>query len=192
MRRGMAEWAARGIAGRGVLLDIYGYCRAHHGRPYDPWTTHGVPLSVIQACARHQRVTFRKGDILILRTGYHVVYESATEDAVREKSVRNPPEYAGVAQDIALAEWIYDHKFAAVAGDAPAFEAWPVDRTGPLGCALHEIFLGGWGMPIGEMWYLERLVEQCRQHDRWTFFLSSSPLNVPGGVASSPNVMAIF
>jgi hypothetical protein len=58
--------------------------------------------------------------------------------------------------------------------------------------AMHEVFLAGWGMPIGEMFYLEELAEQCRRLGRWTFFFTSEPLNVNGGVASPPNALAIL
>jgi len=57
---------------------------------------------------------------------------------------------------------------------------------------LHEVLLAGWGCPIGEMFDLERLAEECRKRDRWTFFLCSEPLNVKGGVASPPNAIAIL
>jgi hypothetical protein len=58
--------------------------------------------------------------------------------------------------------------------------------------ALHEVLLAGWGCPIGEMWDLEKLAEECRKRGRWTFFLCSEPLNVNGGVASPPNAIAIM
>jgi hypothetical protein len=57
---------------------------------------------------------------------------------------------------------------------------------------MHEVFLAGWGMPIGEMFDLEALAVECRKRDRWTFFLCSEPLNVKGGVASPPNAIAIL
>ena len=44
-------------------------------------------------------------------------------------------------------------------------------------------------MPIGELWDLEKLAEECKKRGRWTFFLTSSPLNLRGGVASPPNAM---
>lgn len=47
-------------------------------------------------------------------------------------------------------------------------------------------------MPIGECWDLEELSETCRKLDRWTFMLTSEPLNLYGGVASPPNAIAIF
>jgi hypothetical protein len=57
---------------------------------------------------------------------------------------------------------------------------------------MHEVFLGGWGMPIGEMFYVEKLAEECRRLGRWTFFFTSEPLNVIGGIASPPNALAIL
>lgn len=236
--KGIGEVAKHGIAGRAVLLDIYGFTRtaASPEARYDPWKTHQIPLRVIQDCMAHQNVTLKPRDILILRTGYHAIYnahrqgngkgndtgthndqgpakarhhnEDGNNDneknddntglrAIKAKSEAGSPGYAGVAQDLAITEWLWTNRVAAVAGDAPAFESWPPQPsrdTNPAsgGFMQHEILLGGWGMPIGEMWYLEHLVEICRSLDRWTFFLSSSPLNVPGGVASPPNVMAIF
>ena len=68
-----------------------------------------------------------------------------------------------------------------------------------------------WGCPLGEMVDLEKLSETCREKNRWTFFVTSSPANVPGmhsleenlvnnladtksigGVASHVNGLAIF
>lgn len=191
MANGISEWSAHGgIASRGVLLDIYSYCESH-GMSYNPWTTFGISLETIKACIEHQKVKFRKGDIVIFRTGYHQRYNKATDGERERKSALNPPEYAGIAQDLAIVEWIYNNKFAAVAGDAPAFESWPPKQMSS-GHFLHEILLAGWGMPIGELWYLEHLQKTCKDLGRWSFFLTSSPLNVPGGVATPPNVMALF
>jgi len=47
-------------------------------------------------------------------------------------------------------------------------------------------------MPIGEMFDLERLAEECEKRGRWSFFVTSAPLRVPGGIASPPNAIAIF
>jgi hypothetical protein len=72
---------------------------------------------------------------------------------------------------------------------------------------MHEYMLAGWGMPIGkfsllaegisandlgELFDLERLAETCKQLNRWTFFMSSSPFNMKGGISSPPNAQAIF
>ena len=78
-------------------------------------------------------------------------------------------------------QWLWESQFAAVAGDAPAFERSPVGQgkdvnDAPPSVTLHEWLLGGWGMPIGEMFDLEDLAEHCRKIERWSFFLSSVPL----------------
>jgi hypothetical protein len=36
------------------------------------------------------------------------------------------------------------------------------------------------------------LAEECRRLGRWTFFFTSEPLNVIGGIASPPNALAIL
>ena len=40
--------------------------------------------------------------------------------------------YAGLAQEEEMLDWLHDCWFAAVAGDAPAFEAWPSHQGGYL------------------------------------------------------------
>jgi hypothetical protein len=53
------------------------------------------------------------------------------------------------------------------------------------------MFLGGWGMPIGEMFYLEKLAADCEKDNVYTFFFTSAPLNKENGVASPPNALCI-
>jgi len=48
------------------------------------------------------------------------------------------------------------------------------------------------GLPIGELWDLKALSEQCAKSKRWTFLLTSVPLNVPGVIGSPANTLAIF
>lgn len=57
---------------------------------------------------------------------------------------------------------------------------------------LHEVLLAGWGCPIGELFDLDALAEHCAREKRWSFFLTSKVCNVLGGVASPPNILAIF
>ena len=57
---------------------------------------------------------------------------------------------------------------------------------------LHQYFLSLFGLCIGELWDLKQLGEHCQKMGRYQFLLTSAPLNVPGGVASPPNALAIF
>jgi kynurenine formamidase len=84
--------------------------------------------------------------------------------------------------------WLYSHHFSAVAGDAQGWEAWPF----PEDCALHEWLLCQWGTPIGELWDLEELGETCAQLKKWSFFFTSAPLNVKGGIASPPCAIVVL
>ncbi|KAI6783504.1 Levodione reductase [Emericellopsis cladophorae] len=88
-----------------------------------------------------------------------------------------------------MQRWIWDTGFTAVAGEAISFEVFP-----PVGdIARHNYFLAGWGMPIGEMFDLERLAHVCQHLNRSTFFFASMPINIPGGVSSPPpTAQAIF
>jgi hypothetical protein len=42
------------------------------------------------------------------------------------------------------------------------------------------------------MFDLERLSAECKKHHRWSFFVTSAPLHIEGGVGSPPNILAIF
>lgn len=88
-----------------------------------------------------------------------------------------------------MLQFLWDSNFAAVASDAPSFErspvaggksdAYRVEEVTLEGVgSLHEVLLGGWGCPIGEMFDLEGLAEMCGATKRWTFFVSSVPLKV--------------
>jgi hypothetical protein len=57
---------------------------------------------------------------------------------------------------------------------------------------LHQYFLSLFGLNIGELWDLKALSEQCKKAGRYSFLLTSIPLNVPGAIGSPPNALAIF
>ncbi len=47
------------------------------------------------------------------------------------------------------------------------------------------------GVPIGEMWALEQLANDCAQDRVYEFLLTSAPLNKLGGVGPPPNALAV-
>ena len=78
-----------------------------------------------------------------------------------------------------------------------AFEAIPPKREdGSEGSVaelvLHQYFLGLYGLHIGELWDLKALSDTCKKLNRYSFLLTSVPLNVPGGIGSPPNALAVF
>lgn len=194
LNRTHVDMAERGGAGRGVLLDWRSWA-ARHNKSACPFTRHGITLSDLKEVAKEQQTNFQPGDILLIRSGWVDEYQKLSQEqkatlAAREGSDRA---FIGVQASEEMLRWHWEMRFSAVAGDTNAYEVWPPTRelnNGGVSC--HEVFLSGWGMPIGEVWDMEQLSGLCRKLKRWTFFLTSSPLNVKGGVASPANVMAIF
>ena len=172
-----------------MLLDWRRYV-LRKGIQYSPFERHAIPLHELLEVAKHQNVTFAAGDILIIRTGWTQEYHMLSEDAKLALPNREIRASCGVEASEESFKWHWDNQFAAVASDTVAYEVWPSPR--PWGVAMHEVFLSGWGMPIGELWDLEQLGEVCSELQKWTFFLTSQPLNVRGGVASPSNAVAIL
>ena len=75
-----------------------------------------------------------------------------------------------------------------MASDNVALEVLPVDPT--IGFQ-HRRLIALQGMPIGEVWDLDELAQECARDSVYEFMLVSSPLNLPGGVGSPPNAYAI-
>jgi hypothetical protein len=177
-----------GIVGRGVLLDYYSWALENDNK-YDPLTSHAISVTDLEAVAAAQGVAFEVGDILLVRSGYITRYhelERKDPQRLKEAGVETP-NLAGVEQSEEMKEWLHDHCFAAVAGDAPAFEVWPGDPD----WKFHEYLLALWGVLIGEMFDLEALAKQCKAKKRWSFLFISSPMNIPGGITSLANALAI-
>ena len=179
--RSHSAWASNGgIVGRGILLD---YCSwaSKNSVPLEPLSSTGIPFSHLQRVITDQNVTFRSGDILFIRSGFTAAYDALSPAEQLALSKRPRPEFMGVEPTKENLQWLWESQFAAVAGDAPAFERSPVgqgkdENDAPPPVTLHQWLLGGWGMPIGELFDLEDLAEHCRKTGRWSFFLSSVPL----------------
>ena len=179
-----------GVVGRGTLLDYVTYAEKHN-LPITPFEARDIPVSVLKDIAKEQGAVFRPGDILFVRSGWIRGYEALSQSE-REAMADRPPTFMGVQAGRDTLQWLWDNQFSAVAGDAIAFEKAPVSGPDAHKETLHQCLLAGWGCPIGEMFYLEKLAEKCRELGRWSFFVSSVPLKVPGGVASPPNAVAIL
>ncbi|CAE6525435.1 unnamed protein product [Rhizoctonia solani] len=182
---GIHNWARTGIVGRGVLLDFYAYAQRHN-LEYGAFSQYGITLDQLKAVQAEQGIEFRHGDILLIRFGFTAQYNALSDERKRELA-KVPHTWAGVGQSKDFLEWFWDNHFSALAGDSPAFETNP-----PLADFIHPVILSGFGCPLGEMFDLERLAEECAAAHRWSFFFTSAPLNIPGGAASPPNAITIL
>ena len=121
--------------------------------------------------------------MLFIRSGFIQAYHSKPPEERNELALRphiigpdDGQRWAGLKQEIPMVDWLHDCYFATVAGDCPAFEAWPTNQD----YYLHEYLLALWGCPLGEMVDLESLARKCKERGRWTFFVTSAPANVHG------------
>lgn len=199
-RIGLQHWAKEGICGRGVLLDYVAYAE-RHDITYSTFSDHSISLDMLKNIARAQNTEFAFGDILFIRIGVTREWDTqmTSEDKTGYGKTRTP-QHAGVEGTEDMLRWIWDTGFAAVASDAISFEVYPPKQMYSRGSELeavqgvfmHEVLLAAWGFPIGELFDLEDLARICEAEKRWEFFVSSAPFNMPGGVSSPPNCIAIF
>jgi len=199
---GIHHWARRGMAGRGVLLDV-GRWRQAEGRPLDMTASDPIDASDLLATAESQGTRIATGDVLLIRTGWIGWYSglSAGERQELAASLKAP----GLRPGRETVQTLWDLHIAAVAADNPALEVWPPgalataetfeairadpDRSYEL--FAHFAILPMLGLPIGEMWNLESLAEDCAADGVYEGFFTSAPLNLAAGVASPPNALVI-
>ena len=189
-RNGIEHLSRKGIVGRGVLLDVARHMAAN-GRPVDGGSRVEFTPDDLEATRIAAGITYEPGDILIIRTGWMAWYLNASEEVRRDLAedslarLKTP----GVIGGEAMAEYLWDGHFSAVAADNPAFEAWPhafeVDQY------LHFRLIPMLGITMGEMLFVEDLAADCAADGVYEFLFTSAPLNLRGGVGSPPNALAI-
>lgn len=201
---GIDHWASRGIAGRAVLADLDRW-RASIGRPIRCDDADPVDAHEILECLDAQGTRLEEGDVLLLRFGWISWYERQDAETRRRIAGIDALRTPGLRPGEEMARTLWNLHVAAVGCDNPAVEVWPpgaastpeheaevrADRT-----RLHEIFthtllLPMLGIPLGEMWNLDALADHCAETGRYESFFVSAPLNLPRGVASPPNALAI-
>jgi hypothetical protein len=200
---GIHHWARRGIAGRGVLADVARW-RESEGRPVVPNEAHPIDADDITGTLSAQKVEIEPGDVLLIRTGWMGWYLSLDADGRKAYADGGHPT-CGLRPGEDNWRLLWDLHISAVAGDNPALEVWPpasfvtperlqellADREQLDEIFMHIRLLPLLGLPIGEFFYLETLAEDCAADGVYEFFFTSAPLNLPAGVASPPNALAI-
>lgn len=188
-RLGIQSWAQVGITGRGILLDVDRYITAKES-DYDPIVERSITVEDLEAVAQYQGVTIRRGDILCIRFGFtrRYTYLHPEEKLAYSEIIGSPP-YAGLAADASMAKALWNWHVAAIACDNPGAEVSPGDsRVGNL----HRRLLPGLGLVVGELFNFEELAARCAELNRWEFLFTSVPTNIPGGVGSPANALAIL
>lgn len=202
---GIDHWARRGIVGRAVLADL-GRWRESIGRPVRCDDADAVDASDILECLWAQGTNLCTGDVLLVRFGWISWYESQSLEVRRTLADVGALRAPGFRPGEDLARTLWNLHIAAIGCDNPAVEVWPpgavstpeheaevrADRSRLHEIFTHTILLPMLGLPLGEMWYLDALAEHCARTNRYECFFVSAPLNLPQGVASPPNALAIM
>lgn len=124
-------WHKRGgVVGRGVLIDYVLYAQKHNIK-YSAIEYHEISHEDLEKAAQEQGVTFRQGDILIVRSGVTKWYNECTDLAARDAWFTGNKRSVGVAPTKEAISWVWNHHFAAVAGDALAWEPIPYPADKP-------------------------------------------------------------
>jgi kynurenine formamidase len=126
------------------------------------------------------------GDILLVRTGFVGAYLKA--DTAERVDFARRQDCPGLAADEDMARYLWDHRFAAVAADNHAVECQPGD---PVVGFLHRRLIPLLGFALGEWFDLDSLAAECAAQNRYSCFFAGVPLNLPGGVGSPANSIAI-
>lgn len=184
-RNGIDKVAAKGIVGRGVVVDLVRYF-ATLGRPWRPSGQDVASADDLVACLAHQKVTLRAGDILLIRTGWVREFLAASDQAGRD-AIFKPLTYSGLSGEEDMWRFIWNNRLAALAADNVALEVFPLRKGRP---SLH-LAIARLGITIGELFDLEALAADCDATGNYECLFVSSPLNLRGGVGSPANALAI-
>ena len=148
-------------------------------------TSDPITADDLASCLAAQGTTVETGDILLVRTGWMAWYRALDAEARADyASERMAPSPGLSGLDVPALLW--DLHVAAVAADNPAVEMIPMTRD-----FLHVHFLPLLGIPLGELWDLDALADDCSAARTYDAFFTSAPLNMPNGVASPPNAIAV-
>jgi kynurenine formamidase len=199
-QHGVGLWLERGIVGRGILADV-ARRRARLGSQQNPLRRGEIAFSEVLAALDDEGLATRAGDILLVRTGWLAAYRSLTP-AARSDLAAGGGESLGFANSIDTVRGLWTAKVAAVAADNPSLEAWPPTAPRDEGessaadwepaASLHRSLLVRLGMPIGELWDLDRLADVCAEEKRYEFLLVSVPIALMDGIASPANAVAML
>jgi kynurenine formamidase len=169
------------LIGRGVLLDVPALHGVDHLEP-----AHPVSSDELATCAARIGVDVGKGDIVLVRTGWHQVYFTD-----RDEYYRSAP---GINLD--GARWLAERDVAAVGSDNTAVEVKPPNphgghsefEGGSPGPVSHRLLIRDCGIYLIELLDLEELAAAGGTE----FLFVMAPLRIVGGVNSPVNPIAVL
>ena len=175
------ETQRESFVGRGVLVDPareQGLERCPDGQV--------IGVDLLEACLASTGSTLRKGDILLVRTGYLAKWwELGQDDSPTDYFVNSP----GLSRH--TVPWLHEHDVSALACDNIGVEVLVPEDPEERAFPLHVSCLVDLGLPLGEFWDLDRLAADCAEDGVYEFLLVAPPLYIPGAMGSPLNPIAL-
>jgi kynurenine formamidase len=169
---------AKGIVGRGVLLDIARY----RGVDWLPMGEVITPDDLDGAIERQGGLDVGPGDILFFRTGWRKKFLA---DGDAAGFMEGEP-----GLGLACCAWLKERDVAVVASDNWAIEVLPGEIDEEL-LPVHMVLIRDMGMTLGEILDLEELADDCASDGVYEFLLTAPPIKFTNAVGSPINPLAI-
>lgn len=172
--------AERGIAGRGVLIDM----ARHRGKPVlDKGET--FTHEDLVAAAEAQGVELGKRDILVIRTGFiGSFWRDGADEFYRDF---NEP---GLVYSPELVQWFQDMEIPALVTDTIANEV-TIDPNTGISLPLHSALMRNLGVVFSEIMTLDALADDCAADGQYDFLFTAAPLKVAGGTGAPANPLVV-
>lgn len=173
--------AERGIAGRGVLIDM----ARHRGKKVlgkGETFTHEDLL----AAAERQGVALEKRDILLVRTGWIGSYYGYEDKSDFYADFIEP----GLTYSPELVRWFQEMEIPNLVTDTIANEVTIDPATGAL-LPLHIALMRNLGILFTEMAALDALADDCARDGQWSFLYTAAPLKIVGGTGAPVNPVVL-
>jgi kynurenine formamidase len=168
---------ARGLVGRGVLLDAP---RADGRNWLEPGE--GLGPDDLDRIADEQGTHLAVGDLVLVRTGRDA--RAAVHGRVNPMTAGSP----GLAAS--ALSWLRRHDVAVLGSDAQSDVMQPEQPAHPM--PIHAGALAYLGLPLIDNLLLEELAAACAERARWEFQLIVAPLALSRFTGSPVNPIAVL
>ncbi|HQT67212.1 MAG: metal-dependent hydrolase [Rhodospirillales bacterium 20-60-12] len=172
--------AERGIAGRGILIDI----ARHRGKAVlerGETFTHEDVL----AAAKAQGCVIEKHDILVIRTGWIGSFYTSDKAAFYKDFIE-----PGLTYSPELVKWFHEMEIPNLVTDTIANEV-TADPVSGVVLPLHNALMRNLGVTFTEIAELDKLAADCFEDKQYTFLYTAAPLKVSGGTGAPVNPVVI-
>jgi kynurenine formamidase len=178
----IAHYPKELLVNRGVLLDVARFLHPQHrADPLPP--AFNITAEHLAETARHQGVTIRRGDTVLIRTGWGKLF---TDDPATYKG----DNAAGVG--VSGAKFLVSQRARVVGNDTLTFEvrppvAFPPDTPAFQVFPVHMLLIPDNGINIIENYFLEEIAAA----GEYEFLLVVPPLKIRGGTGSGLRSFAL-